>query len=337
MAKQKTIKRRIRRARPLHKKIFLHPLAVFLILCAGVVLLGTSLGASATDISVVATVAAPLPSAPARVHIVSPISEPWLQQTVAQGNSPKTAIFTNTKTVTLTGDCPADTHIQFYRNGLFAGVTSCIGDPTFSITIDLVPGLNIIKAKVFNITNDEGPVSDPIYLNYQLPPSQAPVINTPFLNLSSDFSYLGFLVGRQASWNVIVNGGTPPFHVSVDWGDGNSYSYAEPNNGTVDIRHTYKKASGPDGYEIVVRVTDSKGQKATLNLLTIISNPNTSQAHKIALANAALHPGFFARLKRWLWLAWPAYIIVLLMLISFWLGEREEYYRIVRKFRRRKK
>lgn len=329
-------KRKTRRQRSWHKKTFLHPVTVFALMCIGVAMIGLTIKALALNVTVVAKVSAPPPSSPAIIRIISPISEPWLQRTVAQGNNPKTALFTNTKAVTLTGDCPAGSHILVYRNNIFVGATSCIGDPTFSITIDLVPGLNLIRADVYNITNDQGPASQPIYLDYEPPPSQQPITASNELKLSSDFDYLGFLVGQRASWDVIIRGGTPPYKLSVNWGDGKSLGYSVSNEGTTNIRHTYQQASGPEGFPIHIEVTDASGQEAELNLVSLISKPNSYQAKQVAQANAALHPSFLERTKKWLWAAWPAYVVVLLMMISFWLGEREEYYRLVRKLRRRK-
>src|SRR5579862_3810532 len=269
MAKNKAVRRRIRRGRPIHKKILLHPIVWLLMLCLGIVLLGTTLSTSAVDIAVVAKVPAPIPAAPAKVEIIQPASNPAQQQAAPQGTTSQNPVVVKTNQIVLSGSCPKASRLEFYRNNVFAGATPCIGDPTFSIQLDLAQGLNVIVAHVFNITDDEGPVSLPLYINYSAPVLAGSLMKhnqpaPPDFILSSDFSHLGFLTNQQGNWDVRVVSGTPPFNFKVDWGDGTSTNYSQPNLGVFTISHTYTKASGSTGYIIAISGSDGVGKRAEL-------------------------------------------------------------------------
>ena len=348
---KKQIKQRIRNRRPIHKRFLLHPAILFLLLCVGVTLLIVSVQALADSLTVTAKVSAPLPDSPAVIQTVAPMDQPTQTQAAAPADSVDTAIHVSDNQVLLNGECPADSHIEFYRNNIFAGVASCIGDPTFSIEINLVNGLNLIVGRVFNITDDEGPISQNLYVYYDIP--TAPVVSSPVTGtnpatstnpqppsvflLYSDFRYLGFYTNQKASWNLSLKGGVAPYTFNMDWGDGKKSTLIRPDATPFAITHTYTKASTNTGYTITVSVTDASGNKAVMQLLTIISNTNTHTAGQIAVANENLNPSLFKQLQRWLVVAWPAYIVLALMSVSFWLGEREEYSRLVNRIKSKRR
>ena len=93
--------------RPLHKRLALHPLTVFGLMCLGVFIVGTTFRAGAETLNVTATVhAAPLTS-PAI------ITSHYDQQhtTEAEGD--------------IAGTCPADSYVKLFLNDAFAGVANC--------------------------------------------------------------------------------------------------------------------------------------------------------------------------------------------------------------------
>lgn len=308
-----------------------------MLLCVGVLLVTTTIQALALSYSVTARVPAPLPPTPAVIQIAIPVhtsanhndrdDHPTASQSAT---TPQTAIHSDDKTITLAGDCPKDSHIKIYVNEDLRGVAPCIGDPTFSIEIDLVPGLNKITARVFNITEDEGPLSQPIYISYDVSPSagQSPLLTT-------NFQYFGFLVGQKGNWDITVAGGTPPYSFVINWGDGSSSNYDLLNPGVLPISHVYKKASSNTGFVISVNATDSVGQTAVFQLLTVVSDRGSHQASLVAIANSSLSPPLITQIRKWLWVEWPAYLVLVLMVTSFWLGEREEYRRLIRRVQRR--
>jgi hypothetical protein len=73
-------------------------------------------------------------------------------------------------------------------------------------------------------------------------------------------------------------------------------------------------------YHITLRVTDALGNTTLLQLIAVV-NGKTPMAGVISSGGGT---GLLTTVKNWLWLAWPAYGIFVLMVLSFWLGEREE-------------
>lgn len=294
----------------------------------------TSAQAFAQDIAITARVPAPTPSSPAEIQIVTPSNVPSDHIPAQDGSSAATAIVVHINTVILSGTCTKDSHIEFYDNNTFVGVAPCIGDPTFSIEITLTPGLNKIVALVFNITDDQGPTSSAIYIDYAPTQPQAQPqptttrASTP--SLTTSFQSLGFLTDQSGSWVINIHEGSPPYTVTVTWGDGTATTYTLTHAGKLTISHVYRKASPASGFVITVTVRDKSGKNSVIQLFTIISKPGSRQAQQVEIANLAMHPSFGKRLKNWLLVAWPAYLIIALMLISFWLGEREELLKLIK-------
>lgn len=354
---KKLIKQKIRRRRSLHKKFLMHPSFLFLLLCVGVLLVGLTMKAFAVSLTVSAKVSAPLITTPAVIQIITPkittaTSRPAaaIPSNVTTGvaptqdaKTPETAINVIEKTITLTGECPKNSHLEFYKNGTLAGVAPCIGDPTFSIELDLVPGMNAISAKVYNITGDEGPISQTLYANYEslvpasttsaetsgaLAPIKKTSKTTP-LSLTTNFTNLGFYVNQEGQWKINITGGTAPYIIDIDWGNNEKTQMVQITDGDFNIKHTYTRASDTSGYVITIRAIDSKGSPATLQLMSIISDKGSPMAGKVDQANAKQNPSFANKFKRWSVIAWPAYLVLGLMIISFWLGEREEYKKLI--------
>src|SRR5688572_10659070 len=155
-----TLKIRHPRKRPFHKRVALHPVNILLFLCVGVVLTISTLQANAETIEVTATVPAPLPTAPAII------------------TSPKDQDRLTTSSIQVLGTCPADSaYVTLHRNGVFSGVGQCESGG-FQIQTTLTIGANELWARVYNFTNNEGPVSAPITVYYD-PPTPTPPIPEP--------------------------------------------------------------------------------------------------------------------------------------------------------------
>ncbi len=156
--RKKLVKRKIRQARPVHKRILLHPLSVLVILCAGVLISGWTFRTIADSYTVTASVLAPVPPNPAT--IIYPVDQ---------------AHFTSTP-VAISGVCSPNTYVELYVNGNFSGMSNCgAGVTSYQISTDLSLGANTLYTRIFNVTNNEGPQSAPITLFYDLPTPPAPV------------------------------------------------------------------------------------------------------------------------------------------------------------------
>jgi len=87
--------------------------------------------------------------------------------------------------------------------------------------------------------------------------------------------------------------------------------------GPFTVKHTYQKTG--TGYlftfPLIIRATDGAGHSAYLQLTTIVNPATGSAAGKGAATGSPLNK---------LLVIWPLWIVLLLMIISFWLGERRE-------------
>jgi len=295
--------------RPAHKKFLLHPATVFFLLCIGVLLLGWTLRAGAISYSVKAKVAA------------APLTEP------ASITSPSDGDIFKTKPINVAGACPSDSYVKILRNSEFAGVALCDNaTKTYALQVDLVPGSNQLESHVFNITDDEGPLPLPINVIYQPPspaepspqPQPSPQPTLAPLLITGDYSYKGCSVGSEASWKITISGGKAPYAVHVIWGDGQDDTYSTAN-GELTISHVYKTAGN---YEIKINAVDSGSNQSYLQLAAVVTDRagtlqvignNQSPISKIA-----------GSAQSWLWMAWPAYATLMLMVLSYYLGERTE-------------
>ncbi len=316
------LRRRVRLARPWHRRLALHPATILVLLLAGVLIVGWTWYAAADSYGITGKVAAPALTEGAV------ISEP------ADG-----ATFTASP-ITITGTCPNSSYVTIIRNGVFAGVGGCAVDNTFSIDVSLSPGANTLQAQDYNTTDDPGPVTPGITVYYSPPapppasvatkqPSRGSSAPLPLL-LASDYSFHAVTAGSDFSWIIVIKGGVAPYTVSINWGDGSVTVSTYPEATSITITHAYKN---PGYYPILVTITDAAGNSTTLQLAAFIKavgaagfafNANNDQGGAQENSLLALLVA-----SKWLLVAWPAYSIIVLMIISFWLGERQQVSRLM--------
>jgi hypothetical protein len=157
---------------------------------------------------------------------------------------------------------------------------------------------------------------------------QEPVVVTPVtpLYLSATYKYQVYELYQNVPVTFTINGGTAPFAWSINWGDGTVTTEVSPTDGTISFSHQYNSLHSSSGaYNIKVETIDASGKVATTQQIAILQNPayrtvsttkGTSHTSMWGHVVTGLHP--------WLWVLWPGYAIILLMIISFWLGERKQ-------------
>lgn len=392
--------KRRRSARPIHKRVLLHPFTVFVLLCVGVLVAGSTFRGQAATYDVTATVPAPALTGPAV------ITGPSNNQRV---NSPE---------VQVQGDCPAGSYVKLYRNAAFSGATLC-ANGHFSLQTLLAAGANELKARVFNVTNQEGPTSAPVMTYFDLPnpvaaPSSPPVtlrvsnvengdyrqgavqqvsenptvsglapplsdITVTFYSIPSicktkadgrgvwsctlpsslvpglhevvivavtpsgeklifppfqisvvaplvvqiDYDYQARREGQPFSWDLALTGGVAPYQVHIDWGDDNAVQQTQENQATFTLSHSYPPPKVFEkNYNVVITATDADGRKARAQVAAVV---------KGSVPASASQPigSLMGEVKEWLWVIWPVYVGVVLMALSFWIGEQEAYRRFL--------
>jgi len=312
-----SVKKQIRQRRPLYKKLILHPFSVFLILCMVVFVLDWTFRVIADSYTVTAEVLAPA-----------------LQEGATITSLTNNEIVTSAP-ITISGTCPSDSYVNLYINGLFTGSDFCTYQ-TFAIAADLFVGENTITAKDFNVTNQQGPTTPSFDVTLLLPTlvsrssSKNPIPTPTPIVLVSNYYYQTFITNHLFSWQISISGGNPPYSINTSWGDGNSSTLKLDSASSFTITHKYTK---PGYYTILVSVNDTSQDQRIMQLATLIKNLNSpsllSTTPKAGPPIATTYTvngldNFFESSKTWLWAAWSSLVVVLLMLISFLLGEREQ-------------
>jgi hypothetical protein len=308
------------------------PVIGFLLLAVGVLLIGLTLKSVADEsLQVKAKVPAPLPTVPAVI------------------TSPADGVHFKTKPITVKGTCPTENYpgnyVVLYRNDTFSGTVPCSSDDTFQLDTDLFDGANELKAQIYTIADDPGPAPMPITVFFDpaqptLPGGSSSLVIPQFL-ISTNFKFKSYLVGQTVNWEMNATGGEPPYAIKVDWGDGQSSLVSRSGEGSFTIQHVYKKAAEAPDFIYLIKVTaaDVYDRQALTQFFVRVlpynapfsvgtsGNPKTPVGKSNPLAPIG---------RTLLKAAWPAYIIVSLMALSFWLGEQEEFF-LLRKKRAIKK
>src|SRR6185369_7949334 len=102
--------------------------------------------------------------------------------------------------------------------------------------IDLFEGRNDLIARIFDSLDQPGPDSNIVTVTYS---------NNQFgggaasqLTLSSIYARRGASPGEELDWPITINGGTGPYAVSTDWGDGKPPTLqSEPFAGNITVKH----------------------------------------------------------------------------------------------------
>jgi hypothetical protein len=348
------IKRKIRQKRPIHKRVLLHPVTVLIVLCIAVFVATWTYRSLAASFDVTASVAA----APLTQGAV--ITSPSDGQTVSSS------------AMTVSGSCPDDSYVTITDNSLFMGSSVCVNN-IFQVATSLYVGTNSLTAQDYNADNDAGPSSPSVSVTYTVPPpapapsnnsssdtsSQSPAApaaaataaTAPPLLLTTPVEYNTFSTQASFSWQVDLQGGVPPYVVTVNWGDGTTTTYTFDTDPVFTVTHTYATAGY---YPIQIATRDAVGTKRTLQVATIIHRPGQTAAEALSEFSvsasttgspktpsaksptvASSVTNFMQSSKDWLFLVWPSLLIVIMMIISFWLGERQEL-RIIFTLKRRR-
>src|SRR5665213_999026 len=124
-------------------------------------------------------------------------------------------VFTNVP-ITVSGLCPTGLLVKIFDNNVFVGSTVCVNG-SYSLQIDLFSGRNDLVARVYDALDQAGPDSNTVTVTFN--DAQFLQFGT-HVSLTSDFAERGAPPGQKLDWPVILSGGTAPYAVSVDWGDG---------------------------------------------------------------------------------------------------------------------
>jgi hypothetical protein len=215
-------------------------------------------------------------------------------------------VFTNIP-ITVSGLCPTGLLVKLFSNNVFVGSTVC-QNGSYSLQVDLFSGQNVLVARVYDSLDQPGPDSNNVTVTYES--AQFIQFGTQ-LTLSSVYAEKGAPPGDELDWPILINGGTAPYAVSVDWGDGTASNLLSLSGaGTFTIKHTYK-TSGL--YKVIVKATDKNGEEAFLQLVGQATGSTQSNINKNSGNTVIIE-------KTVLW--WPLLLMVPLIVAAFFIGGR---------------
>ena len=217
--------------------------------------------------------------------------------------------------ITVNGLCPNGLLVKLFSNNVFVGSVNCVNG-SYSIQIDLFSGQNELVARVYDALDQAGPDSNIVTVKYT---------DTNFLtfgtsvSLSSIYARRGANPGEELQWPIVLSGGTGPYAISIDWGDGTppdllSQTFA----GTFTIKHSYKAAGI---YKIIIKATDKNGSTAFLQLVGVGNG-------KASDGGAGTNTKSSVVITKIIW--WPMLLLLPLIPAAFWAGRRNELY-VIRK------
>jgi hypothetical protein len=226
--------------------------------------------------------------------------------------------------------------LELHSAPLFCYTTAdSVGYWSCKLDSPLPPGVHTVN--VSSITPSGQHLSLPtFYIEILKPaPQPAPVVTyshspTPPVAISLESQYHYHVDPSDQPFNVALNlhGGSAPYALTIDWGDGDETTTIEEHAGIIDLTHSYAQSNKELGsYTIRVRATDGAGKTTTTQTIALLRNPN----YKAPVAGVghtkttSSWQRLVSSIRPWLWVLWPGYVIIILMLASFWLGERKRY------------
>ncbi len=237
------------------------------------------------------------------LQAVIPADPPTVAPTIStpQNGQTVTAI-----PITVSGLCTGDVLVKVFSNGVFIGSTQCVNG-SYTLLVDLFSGDNEIIVSIFDALDQKGPDSKAIKVTY----TQSGFNTTgPQVSLTSFFAKRGANPNEVLEWPLSINGGTGPYAVSVNWGDGTTDLVSRSTSGLFSVKHTYTSAGT---YTVVVKVTDANGNTAFLQLVGVANGAvqnNTSDVTQATVRQVVL------------W--WPIAVAGVLTVAAFWLGRKDQ-------------
>ncbi len=264
----------------LHKRIALHASSIALVLSSAFL----PMPFADLSLNVTARIPAPLPASPA--VITAPIDGEH---------------FTD-PAIIVSGTCPTDSYVKVFRDGQLAGISNCTSN-AFSVDVILAPDANLLTAKVYNITDDEGPSSPSITVFYdapvvESPPPAAPTQSSPAAPpaasdsgpvLSTPYQFTIRKPHDEWQWDITAAGGRAPYAIVIDWGDGVVEHLTESASNTFAITNTYGHAAV---FYPRITAADADGKVASLQLLAIVREPPTFAAQFLQDTLRGISPSF---------------------------------------------
>ncbi len=227
--------------------------------------------------------------------------------------TPVTGRSYSTLPVTINGLCPQGTMVKLFSNNIFVGSVKC-SNGSYSLQVDLFSGVNDLIARVFDDLDQPGPDSNIVTVNFTDPSLGA---FESRVSLTSNYAKKGANPSESLTWPITLSGGTGPYALSIDWGDGKPVTLKSILfTGTFNFDHVYDSAGI---YRIIVKASDAKGTTAYLQLIGVGNGAVGSTGTKTKDGSTST-----VTVTKTKYSIIPSLIAIPLMLSTFWLGRKYE-------------
>lgn len=217
--------------------------------------------------------------------------------------------------VPVRGLCPNGLLVKLFKNNVFAGSVQC-ANGSFELSVDLFTGTNELVARVFDDLDQPGPDSNTVSVQFADNRTGAGTR----VSVTSNFAKRGAFPGQTLTWPIIISGGSGPYAISVDWGDGTSPDLlSEPFPGNLDIQHIYQSAGV---YNIVIKVSDTTGGTAFLQVVGIANGPLSQTGADGSPLNGQDDNTLLVGSGKTKIVWWPSTVTLPFIVTTFWLGKR---------------
>ncbi len=217
---------------------------------------------------------------------------------------PNGATFTSLP-ITISGLCPSGLLVKIFANNIFVGSVVC-SNGSYSVPIDLFSGRDDLIARVYDALDQAGPDSNTVTVTF----NDAQFLQSGSqLVLSSAYAERGAPPNSQLDWPIQISGGTGPYALSIDWGDGSASDlHSLTVAGPLTVSHIYKAAGI---YKVIMKATDKNGNEAFLQVVgqaTGAIQSNTQGGSGVIIETTVI------------W--WPMFVLLALIFVAFWVGRR---------------
>lgn len=252
------------------------------------------------------------------------------------------------KTIEVSGTCLEESFVTIQNNGRLAGSTVCTSAGIFTLQIQLQLGKNVLSALNYDNLNQPGPVTPTVTVNAtqssgvvekevtSTPIDPAPIlpINPSIIpgldsNISScdDYEISNLPIGGEPKIEVVcvprlfmpkleqvlgvlVWGGSPPYAISVDWGNGSGSTLLNlPAQGYKKVTFSYTVAGN---YKIAFKLKDADDKEAIVQ--TAVQVSGKSKTPFAAFTDDVLY-------KSWFETPVPLYATTVVLTLGFWGGD----------------